>query len=70
MTSNLINRLCLFSPALLTVTRDEQQNKQTGYSKSAVEVGCIRKIHNLRFNRGVGREAHCHSETPHFPLCP
>lgn len=46
MTSNLINRLCLFSPALLTVTRDEQQNKQAAYSKSAVEVGCVWETHN------------------------
>lgn len=37
MTSNLINSLCLFSPVLLTVTRDERQNKQTGQSQSMVE---------------------------------
>lgn len=37
MTSNLINSLCLFSPALLTVTRDEQQNKQAGQSQPMVE---------------------------------
>lgn len=37
MTSNLINSLCLFSQVLLTVTRDEQQNKHTGPSQSLVE---------------------------------
>lgn len=37
MTSNLINSLCLFSQVLLTVTRDEQQNKHTGQSQSLVE---------------------------------
>lgn len=37
MTSNLINSLCLFSQVLLTVTRDEQQNKHPGQSQSLVE---------------------------------
>lgn len=37
MTSNLINSLCLFSQVLLTVTRDEQQNKHTGQSQALVE---------------------------------
>lgn len=37
MTSNLINSLCLFSPALLTVTRDEEQNKQGRQSQSMGE---------------------------------
>lgn len=57
MTSNLINSLCLFSQVLLTVTRDEQQNKHTGQSQSLVEQEnpiCDGKYPSIGWGGGEG----------------